>query len=111
MTQWEEKARVDLWPEIKVTHQGKPREHWFGRDPKNAKRMRALFTLGLWEAWQLRAGHIATPEPMRFCIEPGPLHTWIHPMLDQYSSKDPFLYQVRIGSDPRPEEEFIPCPF
>lgn len=111
MMQWEEQARVDLWPDIKLTHQGKPREHWFGRDPKNEKRMRALFTLGLWEAWQLRAGHIKPPEAQKICIEPGPVDSWIRPMLERFSTEDPFLFQSRVGTDPQPDEDFIQCPF
>jgi hypothetical protein len=106
MMQWPEEERVDLWPEIKVIHQGDPRQYWFGRDPKNEKRMTALFTLGLYDAWQLKAGHIKPPEPHKVCIEPGP-QRWVMQLLSDYTTEGPFLYQVRVGNDPKPDEEFI----
>lgn len=96
MMQWPESERVDLWPEIKLVHQGSPRQQWFGRDPKNEKRMRALFTLGLWDAWHLRAGHIKVPEPQRVCIEPGP-RWWVVEQLQKYTSEDPFAYEVCVS--------------
>jgi hypothetical protein len=108
MMQWPESERVDVWPEIKLIHQGPPRQQWFGRDPGNLKKMRNLFMLGLYEAWQLKAGHIKPPEPYKICIDFGP-PGWVYEMLSDYTTKDPFLYQVRVGDDPKQDEEFVRC--
>ena len=64
MMQWPPEDRVDLWPELKVVHQGEPRQQWFGNDAKNEKKMVNLFTLGLHEAWLTKAGHVKVPDPV-----------------------------------------------
>lgn len=97
MTQWPEKARVDLWPEIKLIHQGEPRQSWFGTDPQNTRKMKNLFTLGLYEAWTTKAGHIKVPKPIQSIIlnknDPDYL---LASVLEKYTDPDPFKYRVEI---------------
>lgn len=100
MMQWDPKARVDLWPEVKVTHQGEPRQQWFGRDVKNARKMRNLFQLGLWEAWFTRAGHVKVPDPQADrVLDVGNMTLEeIRWLLQKYTDPDPFRYRLRIES-------------
>lgn len=99
MCQWPPDSRVDLWPELKLVHQGEPRQKWFGNDEKNDRKMINLFTLGLYDAWLTRAGHIKPPPPQveRVCSkdEFKDLHhvMWF---LQSYNDPDPFLYKVEI---------------
>jgi hypothetical protein len=57
-----------------------------------------LFTLGLWEAWWTKAGHIQVPEPeVNEVIERDDLKPEeIQQVLDRYTDMDPFRYAVRI---------------
>jgi len=99
MMQWPETDRVDLWPELKLVHQGEPRQQWFGSDPKNTKKMVNLFTLGLYEAWLTKAGHVKVPEPV-MCqkIPDGTVFTLseMRALLQQYTDPDPFKYRLEI---------------
>ena len=98
LRRWPEDCRVDLSPPLKLIHQGEPRTSWFGGDPKNAQKMLNLFTLGLWEAWWTKAGHIQVPEPeVNEVIERDDLKPEeIQQVLDRYTDMDPFRYAVRI---------------
>lgn len=101
MMQWPEKVRVDLWPRLRLVHQGEPREQWFGRDPKNDRKMTNLFALGLWDAWATRAGHITLPSehlPTYELVIDGRGRSVddILSELAQYTDKDPFKYRVTV---------------
>lgn len=97
MMQWPEYARVDLWPQLRLVHQGEPRQSWFGLDPRNAKKMKALFSLGLYEAWKLRAGHIRVPQPKELTISNAGRSTDdIVEILSRYNDVDPFKYKVTV---------------
>lgn len=95
MTQWPVDSRVDLWPELKLIHQGEPRQKWFGNDEKNDKKMMNLFTLGLWDAWLTRAGHIKPPEPeVIVTIDKTYDPKLALEILSQYTESDPFRCKV-----------------
>src|SRR5262245_43667839 len=96
MLQWPERERFDFWPKLKLVHQGEPRRKWFGKDPKNEKKMSNLFTLGLWDAWQTRAGHIQAPDPQRVVIDNNLPVAAILIELERYSDPDPFKYSVEV---------------
>jgi hypothetical protein len=100
MLQWPERERVDFWPKLKLTHQGEPRQRWFGRDPKNEKKMTNLFMLGLWDAWQTRAGHVKTPEPEKIEIDGNLPIAAILVELERYTDPDPFRYKVTVKGCP-----------
>ena len=96
MTQWPETERVDLWPDLKLIHQGEPRQSWFGNDPKNDKKMANLFMLGLWDAWHTKAGHIKTPQPQnRLTFQHESLEKSMH-LLKVWTDPDPFKYNMEI---------------
>ena len=97
MMQWPEKERVDLWPELKLVHQGEPRQSWFGNDPKNDKKMVNLFTLGLYEAWLTKAGHVKTPQPPKHLIAHASLEE-TRRLLKKFTSPDPFKYNIEVKS-------------
>ena len=100
MMQWPEDCRVDLWPELKLTHQGEPRESWFGRDPKNKRKMENLFRLGLWDAWQFRVGHFTpTDQPIKIEIDGSRSPAAIVKTLRFYTDPDPFKYQVTVNKN------------
>lgn len=98
MMQWPPEERVDLWPELKVVHQGEPRQQWFGNDAKNEKKMVNLFTLGLHEAWLTKAGHVKVPDPVfrlnleakNVTLEDARQH------LSNFTDPDPFKYRLEI---------------
>ena len=98
MRQWPEKERTDFWPELRIVHQGEPRQQWFGNDPKNSKKMANLFMLGLWEAWATKAGHIKVPEPIKqFHVERGNLTACeTRELLHKFTDVDPFKYRLII---------------
>jgi len=100
MLQWPERERFDLWPKLKLTHQGEPRRKWFGNDPKNERKMTNLFTLGLWDAWQTRAGHIKAPNPQEIVIDGrGVPAEDIIQELDRFTCPDPFKYSVKVRTE------------
>ena len=95
MTQWPPDDRIDLWPKLKLIHQGEPRQKWFGNDEKNDKKMMNLFTLGLWDAWLTRAGHIKPPEPeVIVTIDRTYDPKLALEILSQYTESDPFRCKV-----------------
>lgn len=97
MMQWEPEARVDLWPALKLIHQGEPRQRWFGDDSQNERKMTNLFTLGLWDAWATRAGHITPPyEPLEIELNGAHGTEWVLKELRRYNDWDPFRYQVTV---------------
>ena len=98
MRQWPEKDRTDLWPELRVVHQGEPRQQWFGNDPRNKKKMANLFMLGLWEAWATKAGHIKVPEPDKeFHAQRSDLTACeTRELLHKFTDVDPFKYRLVI---------------
>ena len=102
MTQWPETERVDLWPDLKLIHQGEPRQSWFGNDPKNDKKMANLFMLGLWDAWHTKAGHIKTPSPDATIIVNGHDLTLEEAqlLLKEHTDPDPFKYKLEIKCPP-----------
>jgi glycosyltransferase involved in cell wall biosynthesis len=97
LMQFPENERVDFWPDLHLIHQGEPRQRWFGRDPKNDKKMMNLFTLGLWDAWLTRAGHIKIPPPEEVIINAVDKNRDdIVRELDKYTVSDPFKYDVKV---------------
>lgn len=98
MMQWPPSARVDLWPFIKFIHQGEPRQNWFGHDPKWEKKMLNLFTLGLFDAWASRAGHINVPPPEEVEIPGSDTFPTNQIMLElnKWTDPDPFKYHVTV---------------
>jgi hypothetical protein len=105
MRQWPETSRVDLWPELRIIHQGEPRQQWFGNDPKNRKKMANLFMLGLWEAWATKAGHIKVPEPEAATLAAAENFNLseIRKLLRQFTDVDPFKYRLVIKAGIGPE--------
>ena len=109
MMQWPEKERVDLWPEIKLIHQGEPRQQWFGNDTKNEKKMVNLFTLGLYEAWLTKAGHVKVPQPEKqamFSADDMNLEL-ARKRLKEYTDIDPFKYRLEIRPPQNKKDEII----
>lgn len=98
LRQWPENARVDLSPVVRLVHHGEPRTAWFGRDPHNDRKMVNLFTLGLWEAWFTRAGHVKVPEPEVDETMDATLLTLaeVRTILRRYTDPDPFRYKLEL---------------
>jgi hypothetical protein len=99
MMQWPVEERVDLWPALHMIHQGEPRTNWFGRDPKWEKKMFNLITLGLWDAWQSRAGHVEVPKPLFEVVIDRKTHrseSAVLEALQRYTTADPFKYRVTV---------------
>ena len=96
MMQWPNKDRVDLWPGIKLVHQGEPRQSWFGSDPKNERKMINLFTLGLYEAWITKAGHVKVPPFESEIVIDHQTIDATRQLLRQFTDPDPFKYKVEV---------------